>query len=141
MSTPTRLRPPDSDDGGRHPWPSRAVHRLGELSSSSGATAVAAAVSLGFLVASLVSTHTADVLVVFEAIAAAVTLVMVFALQHTTSRQQVAVQRKLDEILNALPGADSRLLRAEAATPDELERLGERYENLRRTAVACEPDS
>jgi len=39
----------------------------------------------------------------FEALAAAVTLVMVFALQHTQMRQQAAVQRKLDEILRVLP--------------------------------------
>ena len=114
---------------------SRVVHRLGELSSTSAATAAAAALSLAFLVGAVLSSRTADVLVVFEAIAAAVTLVMVFALQHAASRQQVAVQRKLDEILNALPQADSRLVRVETASPGELDELEERHDDLRRAAV------
>lgn len=118
-----------------HPLASRAVHRLGELSASSAATAAAAALSLAFLLGAVVSRRTADVLVVFEAIAAAVTLVMVFALQHTSSRHQVAVQRKLDEILNALPAADSRLVRVETATSSELDQLEERHDDLRRAAV------
>ena len=118
-----------------HPLSSRVVHRLGELSSTSGATGAAAALSLAFLLGAVLSSRTADVLVVFEAIAAAVTLVMVFALQHAASRQQVAVQRKLDEILNALPQADSRLVRVETASPGELDELEERHDDLRRTAV------
>ena len=118
-----------------HPVASRLVHRLGELSSSAGATAAAAALSLAFLLGAVLSTRRADVLVVFEAVAAAVTLVMVFALQHAASRQQTALQRKLDEILNALPQADSRLVRVETATPGELDELEERHDDLRRAAV------
>lgn len=118
-----------------HPVASRVVRRLGELSSTSGATAAAAALSLAFLLGAVLSSRTADVLVVFEAVAAAVTLVMVFALQHAASRQQVAVQRKLDEILNALPLADSRLVRVETASPGELDELEERHDDLRRAAV------
>jgi len=49
----------------------------------------------------------------FEALAAAVTLVMVLALQHTQMRQQAAVPRKLDETLASAPRADQRLLHLE----------------------------
>jgi low affinity Fe/Cu permease len=35
---------------------------------------------------------------------------MVFVIQHTQARQQAATQRKLDEILQALPGADNALM-------------------------------
>ena len=45
------------------------------------------------------------------------------------------MQRKLDEILNALPQADSRLVRLETASPGELDELEERHDDLRRTAV------
>jgi low affinity Fe/Cu permease len=46
-----------------------------------------------------------------------VTLVMVFAIQHTQGREQAASQRKLDELLRALPGAQERFMMLEEA-PD-----------------------
>ena len=48
-----------------------------------------------------------------------VTLVMVFAIQHTQGREQAASQRKLDELLRALPGARERLMMLEEA-PDSV---------------------
>jgi len=53
------------------------------------------AISVLFLLAALALPHATQWLTAFEALAAAVTLVMVFALQHTQVRQQAAVQRKL----------------------------------------------
>lgn len=44
---------------------------------------------------------------VFQTLASAMTLAMVFAFQHTQSRAQAATQRKLDEILRASPAADN----------------------------------
>ncbi len=41
---------------------------------------------------------------IFQTLVAALTLTMVFVIQHTQQRQQRATQRKLDEILQALPG-------------------------------------
>jgi low affinity Fe/Cu permease len=41
---------------------------------------------------------------IFQTVVAALTLVMVFGIQHTQARHQRATQRKLDEILLALPG-------------------------------------
>jgi hypothetical protein len=46
---------------------------------------------------------------VFQSLVAALTLAMVFVIQHTQAREQAATQRKLDEILQALPGADHSL--------------------------------
>ena len=51
----------------------------------------------------------------FEVSVSAVTLVMVFAIQHTQGREQAATQRKLDELLRALPGADESLMMLEEA--------------------------
>ena len=39
-----------------------------------------------------------------------------FCIQHTQAREQAATQRKLDEILQALPGADNSLLMLEHAS-------------------------
>jgi low affinity Fe/Cu permease len=51
----------------------------------------------------------------FEVSASAITLAMVFAIQHTQGREQAATQRKLDELLRALPGAAESLMMLEEA--------------------------
>ena len=91
--------------------------------------------SLSFLLAALVLHGATLWLTAFEALAAAVTLVMVFALQHTQMRHQIAVQRKLDEILRVLPDADQRLLHVETAPQSELDALDERHEHVRDEAL------
>jgi low affinity Fe/Cu permease len=61
----------------------------------------------------------------FAMIASAITLVMVFVIQHTQSRQQVATQLKLDELIRAAPRADDLLIHVESADDDELIALDE----------------
>lgn len=56
----------------------------------------------------------------FEVSVSAVTLGMVFAIQHTQEREQAATQRKLDELLRALPGADESLMMLEEASKEDL---------------------
>jgi low affinity Fe/Cu permease len=51
----------------------------------------------------------------FELSAASVTLIMVFAIQHTQGREQAATQRKLDELIRAFPGANEALMMLEEA--------------------------
>lgn len=121
------------------PPASRVLHRLGELSASSSATIIAALVSLAFLVAALAASRSTPWLTAFEALAAAVTLVMVFALQHSQVRQQIAVQRKLDEILRVLPGADPRLVHLESGSPSEFDAIDERHVRVRDEALSLPP--
>ncbi len=59
------------------------------------------------------------------AVSASIPLVMVFAIQHTQARQQSATQRKLDELLRAMPTADNRLIAVEEAPDEELEALAD----------------
>ncbi|MEC5148868.1 low affinity Fe/Cu permease [Cryobacterium psychrotolerans] len=66
---------------------------------------------------------------------ATITLVMVFVIQHTQARQQAATQRKLDELLRALPTADNRLIAVEAAPDKELDDLADRNLTHREQAV------
>jgi low affinity Fe/Cu permease len=68
-------------------------------------------------------------------VSSTVTLLMVFAIQHTQARQQSAVQRKLDEILHALPHADDRLIAVEEAPDADLEALATRDIAERETAM------
>jgi low affinity Fe/Cu permease len=72
---------------------------------------------------------------VFQTLVAALTLAMVFVIQHTQARQQAATQRKLDEILRALPGADNSLLTLEHASDDELRAAGDSHRETRRAAL------
>lgn len=58
----------------------------------------------------------------------AVTVVMVFAIQHTQRREQLVTQRKLDELVRSQPGADDRIIAAETATDAELDHLIEAHD-------------
>jgi low affinity Fe/Cu permease len=72
---------------------------------------------------------------IFQSLVAALTLAMVFVIQHTQAREQVATQRKLDEILQALPGADNSLLTLERASEDELRAASDSHREIRRAAL------
>jgi low affinity Fe/Cu permease len=56
--------------------------------------------------------------VVFETATSGVTLAMVFVIQHTQAREQAATQRKLDELLRVMPGAQTGLMLLEEASED-----------------------
>jgi low affinity Fe/Cu permease len=62
-----------------------------------------------------------------------VTLVMVFVIQHAQARQQAVTQRKLDELLRALPSARSELILLEEA-PESVLRDVERDQRISRGA-------
>ena len=72
---------------------------------------------------------------VFQTLVAAVTLAMLFVIQHTQAREQAATQRKLDEIVQALPGADNSLLMLEHASHDELRATGDSHHEIREAAL------
>ena len=71
---------------------------------------------------------------VFQTLASATTLAMVFVIQHTQSRAQAATQRKLDEILRASPAADNSLITLEEAPDDELKAATAASREARRDA-------
>jgi low affinity Fe/Cu permease len=72
---------------------------------------------------------------VFQTVVGAFTLAMVFVIQHTQARHQRATQRKLDEILQALPGADNSLLTLEHASDSELHAAGHEHRQIREAAL------
>lgn len=72
---------------------------------------------------------------VFQTLVAALTLIMVFVIQHTQTRHQVATQRKLDEILRALPGADNAIISLEDADDATLVSTRKIHRSLRRDAL------
>ena len=112
----------------RRPWSersagSRALHRLG-AATALPAFGVAVALVLGvWVVLGAVMNFPGWWQAVLYSVSSSVTLLMVFVIQHTQSHQQMATQRKLDEILRAVPAADDRLISAEMATDGELKAL------------------
>jgi low affinity Fe/Cu permease len=70
---------------------------------------------------------------VFQTLAA-MTLAMIFVIQHTQARAQEATQRKLDAILRASPGADNSLITLEEAPDNELKAATDAHRDLRREA-------
>jgi len=112
--------------GSRRRWSSRLLHRLGELTSHSWAGSVVAAAVVVWLGVGAVVGFPGWWVAALEITSSAVTLVMVFAIQHTQARQESATQRKLDELLRALPTADNRLIAVEEGPDAELEALIDR---------------
>jgi low affinity Fe/Cu permease len=72
---------------------------------------------------------------VFQTLVAAVTLAMVFVIQHTQARQQAVTQRKLDEILRALPGADNALVTLEKASDRTLQEVAQKHRGVHEEAA------
>ena len=67
----------------------------------------------------------------FSVSVSGITLVMVFAIQHTQGREQAATQRKLDELIRALPGANESLMMLEEAPGDVLLDIEEGQRDIR----------
>jgi low affinity Fe/Cu permease len=99
---------------------SNLLHRVGDLTARSGAALVVAVAVVAFLVVLLREGAPQEWQVGFATVASSITLVMVFVLQHTQSRQQLATQLKLDELIRTSPRADDLLVHVESADEDEL---------------------
>jgi low affinity Fe/Cu permease len=124
------LTAPDTSSlrGPHHTRSSHLLHRLGDWSSKAVAGVTAACLLAGWGVVGLFTGFPSWWQVTLYSTSSAVTVVMVFAIQHTQRREQLVIQRKLDELVRAQPGTDDRMIRAEAATDAELDRLMEAHD-------------
>ena len=94
---------------GRLSLASQMLHRLEAFTTRSGtATFVGSAVFV-VVIAIVASGFNSEFQVGFATICSGVTVVMVFVLQHTQRRSQLATQLKLDELVRAMPQADNRM--------------------------------
>jgi low affinity Fe/Cu permease len=59
-----------------------------------------------------------------------VTFLMVFLIQNTQNRDQLAIQVKLAELIVAMKGAHNQLALAEEMTEEELEKLHAHYQSM-----------
>ena len=74
-------------------------------------------------------------LAAFEVSISTLTLIFVVAIQHTQAREQIATQRKLDELLRALPGASESLMMLEEAPAGVLQEVEDDQRDVQRRAA------
>ena len=111
---------------------SRWLYRVDHYSSLPiSAIAVGILLVAAFIVGIALSFPTGWI-VAFESATSAVTLAMVFVIQHTQSREQAATQRKLDELLRAMPEAQSELMMLEEASEETMKEVEEGQRDLKR---------
>ena len=99
---------------------SRVLHWVGELTSRASAAVVATVAVLIFILVSVIEGFPGKWQMVFSTVVNSIVLVMLFVIQHTQSRQQTALQLKLDELIRASPNADDLLVHIENAEDAEL---------------------
>ena len=63
-----------------------------------------------------------------------VTFLMVFLIQNTQNRDAKAMHLKLDELIRAVKGARNQLVDLENLSDDELKKLEEQFQRLRKEA-------
>jgi low affinity Fe/Cu permease len=114
---------------------SRWLYRVDHYSSLPGVAIVVVLLLLAAVVAGIVLRFTGGWLTGFETGTSVVTLMMLFVIQHTQSREQAATQRKLDELLRASPGAESGLMLLEEASDEVMRDVEMDQREVKETAV------
>ena len=109
---------------------SRVLHGIGDLTSKAGAALSAAAVVIIFAIVLAFDGFPLNWETAFCVVASGITLVMLFVIQHTQSRHQLALQLKLDELIRTSPSADDQLVHIEIADDAELDELKKSQEAL-----------
>jgi low affinity Fe/Cu permease len=71
---------------------------------------------------------------VMNTISSIVTFLMVFLIQRSQTKDTLAMQIKLNEIVAALKGASNRLINVEELSEEEVRDLHRRYQELARAA-------
>lgn len=110
----------------RHRGLSGLLHRLAAVTAGERVGAVMAAAIGGWLIVYALTGFPEWMATALEVAAAAITIVMLFVIQHTQRRLETATQLKLDELVR-VTDADDRVARIET-DQDELDRQMSRAE-------------
>ena len=111
------------------------LHRVDRAASRPVIAIAVVALAAAWVAVSAVLDFPTKAETVFQTLVAALTLAMVFVIQHTQSRLNVATQRKLDELLRAAPAADNTVISLEHASDDELQTATETHQQAREDAL------
>jgi low affinity Fe/Cu permease len=127
------------EPGGRpskpHAPESRFLHAVDRIASRPRLAIVLITADVLWVIFSFAVDFPTRLEVGFQTVVAAITLAMVFVIQHTQARQEAVTQRKLDEILRALPAADNSLITLEEAPDSELRAVTEVHREARARAT------
>ena len=127
--------PMPSRNGPRAGWfrqpASGVLHGLDWLASKSWLAVTVVGLDLLWVLFSVRFEFPTRLETVFQTMVAAVTLAMVFVIQHTQARQQAVTQRKLDEILRALPETDKSVITLERAPDEQVREVTRRHLDVR----------
>ena len=94
---------------------SRILYKIEHYTVLPAVALVASAAVVSLVIAIAILDFPKNWVAAFELSVSSVTLIMVFAIQHTQGREQAATQRKLDELIRASPGANESLMMLEEA--------------------------
>ncbi|MEO9180859.1 MAG: low affinity iron permease family protein, partial [Acidimicrobiales bacterium] len=117
------------------PLLSKAIYHVDHYTSMSIVVVAFSAALLGMLVLGAMLGFTGSWVTTFNVAVSSVTLLMVFTIQHTQGREQVATQRKLDELLRAIPGAAESLMMLEEAPKAFMLEVEENQREVRNDLV------
>jgi low affinity Fe/Cu permease len=118
---------------------SRWLYRIDHYTSLPVATIVVVGAMVCAVVVGAFVGFSTGWLIGFETGTSAITLMMLFVIQHTQGREQAATQRKLDELLRALPEAESGLMMLEEAPDDVMRDVEIDQRESRESAVTDHP--
>jgi low affinity Fe/Cu permease len=118
-----------------HARASRLLHTIDQIASRSMVAWVLLSADALWVVFSAAVGFPSRLETIFQTLVAALTLALVFVLQHTQTREQLVTQRKLDAILAALPHADNAIIGLEDASDLELLAVHEDHRQLREEAT------
>jgi low affinity Fe/Cu permease len=113
---------------------SRILYKIEHYTVLPAIALVATAVVTSLVVAIAILDFPKNWVAAFELSVSSVTLIMVFAIQHTQGREQAATQRKLDELIRAAPGADESLMMLEEAPREFMLDVEDEQRGVRSTS-------
>lgn len=99
---------------------SRLLHWIDDITSRSAAALVVTLALVAFAIVLSIAGFPGTWESAFSTIVGAITLIMLFVIQHTQSRHQTSLQLKLDELIRSSPDADDHFVHIEKAEDSEL---------------------
>ena len=110
------------------------AHRSAVMLGSAWAFAAAAFVILVWLVTGPTFHFSDTWQLIINTATTIITFLMVFLIQNTQNRDAKAMHLKLDELIRALKGARDQLVDLEDLSDEELKRLEEQFQGMRKRA-------
>lgn len=99
---------------------SRILHWVGDFTSRASTSVAVSFTLITFIIVLAANGFPGHWQQSFSTVVESITLVMLFVIQHTQSRQQTVLQLKLDELIRTSPNADDLLVHLEVAEDAEL---------------------